>query len=106
MGKHIVLPALAVAGGLAALALRLWQLRAAYDPATQLFRSGALPTRLLLVLLLLLALCAAGALSGKIFLSGAEKRREGPQTGEGPEKKKEPLSGAEQTEKEEEEREP
>ena len=57
-------------------------------------------------MLLLLALCAAGALSGKIFLSGAEKRREGPQTGEGPEKKKEPLSGAEQTEKEEEEREP
>ena len=64
MGKHIVLPALAVAGGLAALALRLWQLRAAYDPATQLFRSGALPTRLLLVLLLLLALALLLGLRG------------------------------------------
>lgn len=39
-------------------------------------------------MLLLLALCAAGALSGKIFLNGAEKKKEESQTGD-PDKKEE-----------------
>ena len=41
MGKHHILPALALAGGLAGFGLRLWQRTSALDPATELFASGA-----------------------------------------------------------------
>ena len=39
MRKDIALPVLALAGGGACLALRRWQLAAALDPETELFRS-------------------------------------------------------------------
>lgn len=41
MGKHHILPALALAGGLAGFGLRLWQRTSALDPVTELFASGA-----------------------------------------------------------------
>ncbi len=41
MGKHHILPALALAGGLAGFGLRLWQRTTALDPVTELFESGA-----------------------------------------------------------------
>jgi hypothetical protein len=72
MRKDIVLPGLAVAGGAAGLALRLWQWRTAYDPETQLFLHGALSTRLLLgvtaAVALLLILLSQGGKSPEDFL--------------------------------------
>ena len=56
MGKHVALPLLALAGGLAAFVLRRWQLVSAYDPETRLFRPGAPATLFLAGLLVLLAL--------------------------------------------------
>ena len=41
MGKHYILPALALAGGLAGFGLRLWQRTSALDPVTELFATGA-----------------------------------------------------------------
>ena len=41
MGKHHILPAPGLAGGLAGFGLRLWQRTSALDPATELFASGA-----------------------------------------------------------------
>lgn len=40
MGKKIFLPVLALAGGGVGLLLRQWQWMAAFDPGTELFRSG------------------------------------------------------------------
>jgi len=48
--KKYFLPGLAAAGGLAGFALRAWQLSAAADPASGIFRSGH-PATLALVLL-------------------------------------------------------
>lgn len=48
MRKVIILPALALAGGAVGIALRAWQYASAYDPATQLFDTGA-PASLALV---------------------------------------------------------
>ena len=48
MRKDIILPALALAGGGAGFLLRLWQYASAYDPASQLFDTGA-PASLALV---------------------------------------------------------
>ena len=69
MRKDIVLPALAVAGGAAAFGLRRWQLVSAYDPETQLFRSGAPATSMLVGLAVLLALA---------FLLSVRKKGDGP----------------------------
>ena len=69
MGKHTALPALALAGGLAAFGLRRWQLLSAYDPETRLFRADAPATLALTALLALLALA---------FLLLTVKRGDGP----------------------------
>ena len=69
MGKHVTLPALAVAGGLAAFVLRRWQLASAYDAETQLFRSGSPATYALVGLVAVLAL---------IFLPAVRKKGERP----------------------------
>lgn len=55
MRKDIALPVLALAGGGACLALRRWQLAAALDPETELFRSVP-ATPVLIGVLALLAL--------------------------------------------------
>ena len=58
MGKHHILPALALAGGLAGFGLRLWQRTSALDPATELFASGAPASLALWGLMAALALAA------------------------------------------------
>lgn len=59
MGKHyILLPALALAGGLAGFGLRLWQRTSALDPVTELFAAGAPATLALWGLMAALALAA------------------------------------------------
>ena len=55
MRKHILLPALAVAGGCAGFVLRTWQLALAYDPNTRLFQMGSPYTLALLGMMLALA---------------------------------------------------
>lgn len=55
MGKHVLLPGLALAGGGLGFAVRLWQWSTGYDPGTELFISGHPSTPLLLALFLLLA---------------------------------------------------
>ncbi|MCI9156930.1 MAG: LPXTG cell wall anchor domain-containing protein [Lawsonibacter sp.] len=68
MRKDIFLPALAVAGGVAGLILRRWQLASAYRPETGLFTPGAPATYALLGLTALLA---------ALFLILLRKKREG-----------------------------
>lgn len=58
MGKHHILPALALAGGLAGFGLRLWQRTSAMDPVTELFTSGAPASLALWGLMVALALAA------------------------------------------------
>lgn len=58
MGKHYILPALALAGGLAGFGLRLWQRTSALDPVTELFATGAPATLALWGLMAALALAA------------------------------------------------
>ena len=58
MGKHHILPALALAGGLAGFGLRLWQRTSALDPVTELFASGAPASLALWGLMAALALAA------------------------------------------------
>ena len=58
MGKHYILPALALAGGLAGFGLRLWQRTSALDPVTELFASGAPASLALWGLMAALALAA------------------------------------------------
>ena len=41
MRKEIILPGLALGGGLAGFGLRLWQWLSAYDAQTQLYLHGA-----------------------------------------------------------------
>ena len=55
MRKDIVLPALALAGGVGGFFLRRWQLASAYVPETGLFAHGAPATYALLALTVLLA---------------------------------------------------
>ena len=55
MGKHILLPVLALAGGGFGFGVRLWQRATGYDPGTELFISGHPSTPILLGILLLLA---------------------------------------------------
>ena len=62
MRKDILLPAAALAGGAAGFLLRLWQWSSAYDPASELFDSGA-PASLALMALFLAAGVLALALS-------------------------------------------
>ena len=54
MGKHILLPGLALAGGGLGFAVRLWQRSAGYDPSTELFIAGHPSTPMLLALTALL----------------------------------------------------
>ena len=66
MRKDILLPGLAVGGGAVGFILRRWQWASAYDAESQLFRSGAVSTLVLLGVLvllsaLLLVLSAGGA---------------------------------------------
>ena len=68
MRKDIVLPALALAGGVAGFFLRRWQLASAYLPETGLFVHGAPATYALMLLTALLALA---------FLLPLRKKREG-----------------------------
>ena len=56
MKKNVILPALALAGGVAGFFLRRWQLASAYQPETGLFVRGAPATIALLGLTSLLAL--------------------------------------------------
>lgn len=56
MRKDILLPGIALAGGVVGFGLRMMQLSQAYDPETQLFRSGSPLTFALLGLVTLLAL--------------------------------------------------
>lgn len=58
MKKHILLPALAWAGGIAGFALRRWELNTAYDPATKLMSVTAAG---ILLVLLMAALAAVFA---------------------------------------------
>ena len=58
MGKHHILPALALAGGLAGFGLRLWQRTSALDPVTELFASSAPASLALWGLMAALALAA------------------------------------------------
>lgn len=65
MRKDFALPALALLGGAAGFAVRLWQRTSALDPATELFVHGAPATWALLALtaavaVLALALCPGG----------------------------------------------
>lgn len=55
MRKDISLPAAAVVGGAVGFLLRSWELRTAFDPASQLFIPGTLPTLLLGVLTVVMA---------------------------------------------------
>lgn len=55
MRKDVFLPILALAGGCAGFALRYWQLAAAFDEQTMLFRSGAPSTLALIALMVVLA---------------------------------------------------
>ncbi len=71
MRKEILLPALAVVGGGAGFALRTWQLSAAFDETTLLFRSGAPST---MALLILLTAAAAGLL---LLVLGVKAPRQG-----------------------------
>ena len=68
MRRDIVLPVLAVAGGVAGFFLRRWQLASAYDPETELFVHSAPATGALLGLTALLALA---------FLLAVLKKKEG-----------------------------
>ena len=68
MRRDIVLPVLAVAGGVAGFFLRRWQLASAYDPETELFVHSAPATGALLGLTTLLALA---------FLLAVLKKKEG-----------------------------
>lgn len=70
MRKDIVLPALALAGGVAGFLLRRWQLASAYVPETGLFIHGAPATFALLGLVGLLALA---------FALGVQGDKEGPE---------------------------
>lgn len=56
MRKDILLPGLALAGGVLGFGLRRWQLASAYDPDTQLFLHGAPATWALMALVLAAAL--------------------------------------------------
>ena len=68
MRRDIVLPVLAVAGGVAGFFFRRWQLASAYDPETELFVHSAPATGALLGLTALLALA---------FLLAVLKKKEG-----------------------------
>lgn len=68
MRKDIVLPALALAGGVGGFFLRRWQLATAYVPETGLFTHGAPATY---------ALIGATALVALIFLLLTREKREG-----------------------------
>lgn len=72
MRKDIALPVLALAGGGACLALRRWQLAAALDPETELFRSVPATPVLIGVLALL-------ALLFLVLIQGEGSRRTIPQ---------------------------
>lgn len=67
MRKDIFLPLLALLGGGAGFALRSWQLAAAYDEKTRLFRSGAPATIALVVLLVIMAALFAALLRGGVL---------------------------------------
>ncbi len=67
MGKHNFLPVLALAGGGLGFGLRFWQQKSAFDPAAQLFRSGAPAT---VVLIAALAVLAAAFL---VLVQGARR---------------------------------
>ena len=69
MRKDIALPVLALAGGGACLALRRWQLAAALDPETELFRSVP-ATPVLIGVLALLALLFGAQFGGFVTLVG------------------------------------
>jgi hypothetical protein len=64
MRKDLLLPGVAVAGGALGLAVRIWQLRSAYNQTTQLFRHGAPATIVLLALTLVLAAAVIGLCQG------------------------------------------
>lgn len=72
MRKDLILPGLAVGGGILGLGLRRWQLASGYDPETQLFVHGH-PAFLLLLLL-----TAGLLLAGLLLLRGIGTRDAGP----------------------------
>ena len=65
MRKDIILPGLALAGGIAGFALRKWQLSSAFHPETGLFTHGAPSTYALLGLTVLLLVLVPLLLLGK-----------------------------------------
>lgn len=69
MRKDVVLPSLALAGGVAGFLLRRWQLASAYVPETGLFTPGAPATY---------ALLGLTALLGLAFLLLLREKKEGP----------------------------
>ena len=72
MRKDIALPVLALAGGGACLALRRWQLAAALDPETELFRSVP-ATPVLIGVLALLALLFLVLILSLIHISASQR---------------------------------
>ena len=65
MRKEIILPGLALGGGLAGFGLRRWQWLSAYDAQTQLYLHGAPATFALLALTALLVLAFLALCHGK-----------------------------------------
>ena len=65
MRKEIILPGLALGGGLAGFGLRRWQWLSAYDAQTQLYLHGAPATFALLALTALLVLAFLVLCHGK-----------------------------------------
>ena len=64
MRKDIFLPILAVAGGAAGFALRMWQTASAFDGSTMLFRKGEPSTLVLIAAMLLVAAVTAVLVQG------------------------------------------
>ena len=75
MRKDFALPALALVGGAAGFAVRLWQRSSALDPTTNLFTHGAPATWALLALTAVVAVLALVLCSGGRTISEEEAGR-------------------------------